>query len=169
METEMHICHLCSRGLGPAHVCPLVGGSVSESSQWFRLVNYAALSVEFISPSEPSVLPQLFHKIPLPLSSVWLWVSTSVSVSCSDDFIHARSVFSALRLLSSCSLLISLRTLVFPVPVCLLSFYVVFFFSSLNLILCMNMGCGGLTLELWAFFSLGFLSHSFPGCLELAL
>jgi hypothetical protein len=39
METELHICCKCARNLILAHVCSLVGGSVSESSQRSRLVD----------------------------------------------------------------------------------------------------------------------------------
>jgi hypothetical protein len=45
-------------GLGAAHVCSLVGGSVSESSQgpgWLTLL--VSLPVGFLTPSGPSVLP----------------------------------------------------------------------------------------------------------------
>jgi hypothetical protein len=39
MKTELHTCYICVEGLGPAHVCSLVGDLVSESSQWSRLVD----------------------------------------------------------------------------------------------------------------------------------
>jgi hypothetical protein len=45
--------HMC-RGLGPAHPCYLVGGSVSGSNRVSRLVGF---SVESLSSSGPSVLP----------------------------------------------------------------------------------------------------------------
>ena len=39
------LCCICVGGLGPAHVCCLVGGSVSERSQGFRLVETTGLSM----------------------------------------------------------------------------------------------------------------------------
>lgn len=39
MKIELPDCYLCARGLIPAWVCPLVGGSDSESSQGLRLVD----------------------------------------------------------------------------------------------------------------------------------
>jgi hypothetical protein len=39
MKTKLHICYICWEGaLGPDHVCSLVDGSVSESSQGSRQV-----------------------------------------------------------------------------------------------------------------------------------
>ena len=50
MKTELHICYICSRGLGPAHGSrsSLDGGSVSESPLGFRLVDYVDLPMEFL-------------------------------------------------------------------------------------------------------------------------
>jgi hypothetical protein len=45
----------CARSLGPACECSLVGGSVTESCQGFRLVGSIGLPVEFLSPSGLSV------------------------------------------------------------------------------------------------------------------
>jgi hypothetical protein len=39
MRIGLHICYICVGNLGPAHVCSLVGGAVSESPQWSRLVD----------------------------------------------------------------------------------------------------------------------------------
>ena len=57
METQLHICYICAGGLNPADVCSLVRSSVSESppTQGSGLVDFAALPVEFLSPSEPSI------------------------------------------------------------------------------------------------------------------
>jgi hypothetical protein len=57
MDTELYICYICAGGLGPAHVCSLVGSSVSESSQRSRLVDTVGPPVGFSFPSGPSVLP----------------------------------------------------------------------------------------------------------------
>jgi hypothetical protein len=62
METELHICYICARGLLLVCLCSLVDGSVSESSQRSRLVDSVGLPVEFLSPSGLSIFPQLFHK-----------------------------------------------------------------------------------------------------------
>ena len=43
MKTELHICYTCAGALGPDHVCSLVGGSVSDSSQESRLVDSIGL------------------------------------------------------------------------------------------------------------------------------
>ena len=66
----------------PASQCMLlVGGSVSEIPQRFRLVNSVGLPMEFRFPFGPQSFLQFFHKIPFALSSIWLRVSDSVSVS----------------------------------------------------------------------------------------
>ena len=80
MKVKVHICYIWGRRVGPAHVCSLVGGSVSESSQVSRLVGPVVLSVEFLSSSELSVfLPNSSVRV---LTSVQcLAVSVSVSVS----------------------------------------------------------------------------------------
>jgi hypothetical protein len=57
MKTELPVCYICAWGLFPAPVCPLVGGSDSESSQESRLVDPVGLPVEFPSLSGPSILP----------------------------------------------------------------------------------------------------------------
>jgi hypothetical protein len=44
-------------GLGAACVCSLIGVSDSEIPQWSRLVGSVCLSVEFLSPLGPAVLP----------------------------------------------------------------------------------------------------------------
>jgi hypothetical protein len=61
METELHVCYIRAQGLGPVYACSLVGGSVSESSQGSRFVDSIGLTVEFLSPSGPSILPQNFQ------------------------------------------------------------------------------------------------------------
>jgi hypothetical protein len=57
MTIELDICYICVEGLGPAHVCSLVGGSVSESPLRYELVDSVGLPVEFLSPSGSTVLP----------------------------------------------------------------------------------------------------------------
>jgi hypothetical protein len=52
METELHVCYKCARG-----VHSLVGGSVSKSSQRPRVVDSVGSPVGFLSPSGPSFLP----------------------------------------------------------------------------------------------------------------
>jgi len=52
MKTKLHICYL-----GPVHAHSLVGGSVSESRRWSRLVDSVGLFVESLLFSGPSVLP----------------------------------------------------------------------------------------------------------------
>ena len=46
------------RGLSLAHVCSLVGGSVSGSPQGSRLVDSIGLPVEFAFSILPPILPQ---------------------------------------------------------------------------------------------------------------
>ena len=65
MKTKLHICYTYVwRVLDTAHVCSLVGGSVSESPEGSRLIDTVGFSVEFLSPSGPQFFPQLFHKSP---------------------------------------------------------------------------------------------------------
>lgn len=45
-----------ARALSSAHVCYLIGGSVSESSQGSRLIDSVGLPVGVPSPSGPSIL-----------------------------------------------------------------------------------------------------------------
>jgi hypothetical protein len=56
INTELHICYIYARSVGPACVLFLVCGSVSESSQWFRFVDSDGLLVESLSPLGPSIL-----------------------------------------------------------------------------------------------------------------
>ena len=51
MEYNQNFCYLCARGLSPACVCYLVGGSVSQCPQGYRLVESARLPVEFLPSS----------------------------------------------------------------------------------------------------------------------
>jgi hypothetical protein len=64
MKTKWHICYICVEGLGPAHACSLVGGSVSGSRRGSRLGDSVGLLVESLSPLGHSIFPQLFHKSP---------------------------------------------------------------------------------------------------------
>lgn len=71
METELHLCYICAGGLVPACVGSVVGGSVSVSSQRFKLGDSVGPPVGFPSASRafnPS--PQLFPKTPLPPPNV---------------------------------------------------------------------------------------------------
>jgi hypothetical protein len=51
----LHRCYIGAWGLGPAHVCSLVGGSVSRSPQGSRLIDD---SLEFLSSPGPLILSQ---------------------------------------------------------------------------------------------------------------
>ena len=51
------LCYTCAWSLRPVCVCSLVGGSVPESFQGFRLINTVGLPVGFPSPSGPSIFP----------------------------------------------------------------------------------------------------------------
>ena len=81
METELHICYICAWGSILAPVRSLVGGSSLGAP---RGPGQLTLLV-FLWGSHPlqflQSFPQLFHKSPQTLSSVWLCVSESVSVS----------------------------------------------------------------------------------------
>ena len=46
MEIKLHVCYVCDQSLGPAPVCTLVGGSVSETNQGPRLVDSVSLVEE---------------------------------------------------------------------------------------------------------------------------
>jgi len=70
-KTELHICYIFVQSLPPTCVCPLVGGSVSESLKHPRLVA-SVISVEFLTPLGLSI-PQLFHRSPWAPSNVCLW------------------------------------------------------------------------------------------------
>jgi hypothetical protein len=48
MKLELHIPYICAGGPRSAHACPLVGGSVSESSQESRSVDSVGCPVEFL-------------------------------------------------------------------------------------------------------------------------
>jgi hypothetical protein len=64
MKTKVHIFYICVRGLDPAPVCFLVGGSVSKSPQRSRLVDSVGLPVEFLSNLEflfINICMYLFH------------------------------------------------------------------------------------------------------------
>ena len=62
MKTNLNFCYPCARGLSPACVCYLVGGSVSHCPQGYRLVESARLPVEFLPSLGLSILPQLLLK-----------------------------------------------------------------------------------------------------------
>jgi hypothetical protein len=65
MKTKLHICYICVGRPKTNPVCSLVGGSVSESPQWSRLVDSVGLPVEFLSPSGSPVFPV---RVPKPHS-----------------------------------------------------------------------------------------------------
>lgn len=73
--------HMC-RGLGPACVHSLVGGSIFESPQWSRLVDPVGVLVESLSPLRSSILPPTLPQDSFAPSNVCLWVSASFSISC---------------------------------------------------------------------------------------
>jgi hypothetical protein len=52
-EQVVHLLHIGRGCLGPALVCSLVGGSVSESPQESRLVDSVGLLMEFLSTPSP--------------------------------------------------------------------------------------------------------------------
>jgi hypothetical protein len=61
MKTKLHICYvlhgLWGASLGAAHACSLVGSSVSENPQGFRLFDSVGLPVELLFSPGPSFLP----------------------------------------------------------------------------------------------------------------
>ena len=67
---NLHICYLCAGGLGPAHECSLVGGSVSESHRGFMVIDFLWSPYSLWGSQ---LFPQLFHKSPRVLSNLWLW------------------------------------------------------------------------------------------------
>jgi hypothetical protein len=81
MKNKLHICDICVSSLGPAHAYSLVGGSVSVNPYGPKLVGPVGLLVVSLTTLAPIFLSPFFHKIPQVLPIVWLWVSTSVSIS----------------------------------------------------------------------------------------
>jgi hypothetical protein len=63
MKTKLYICYKCAVDLVPITACSLVGGSVSLSRP-----------VVSLTPRADSTQSPLFHKTPLALCGVWLWV-----------------------------------------------------------------------------------------------
>ena len=62
---EDSLCYLCSGGHKPAHVCSLVGGLVSGSSEGFGLVDIVVLPMGLPSPFSPfSPSPNSFTGVP---------------------------------------------------------------------------------------------------------
>ena len=61
MENKLYTCFtrvcVCVCALGLAYICSLADGSVSESPQGSRLVDYFGLLVEPLSPLGPLILP----------------------------------------------------------------------------------------------------------------
>jgi hypothetical protein len=58
IKTKLHICsYICVGVLGPAHVCSLVGGSVSRRAQGSSLVDSVCHLVESLTPLGLPVLP----------------------------------------------------------------------------------------------------------------
>jgi len=55
MKTKLCISYICVGTLGPACVCSLFGGSVSESIR-SSLVDSIGFSVEMLSPLGPAIL-----------------------------------------------------------------------------------------------------------------
>jgi hypothetical protein len=66
MKTILQMCYMyvgCG-GIGPAHVCSLLGGSVCGNPQGYRLVDSVGLLIESLFPLCSSVLLPL-HKFSL--------------------------------------------------------------------------------------------------------
>jgi hypothetical protein len=65
MKTKLHICYICVGGLGPAHVCSLVAGSVSGEPPRVHVSCPVGLPVEFRFLSGSSFLPpNSFTRLP---------------------------------------------------------------------------------------------------------
>lgn len=56
MKTKMHISYICAGRLSLAHLCSLVGGSVSGTSKESRLFDSIGLLVESLSLPVSSIL-----------------------------------------------------------------------------------------------------------------
>jgi hypothetical protein len=67
-------------GLGPARV--FVWSSRLWEPQGSRLVDFVGLPMAFLYPSDLQSFLLFFHKSPQAPSTLWLWVSVSVCVSC---------------------------------------------------------------------------------------
>jgi hypothetical protein len=50
MNTKLYNCYICVGDRGPSHACSLVGGSVSVSPYWLRLVDSIGLLVPIDCP-----------------------------------------------------------------------------------------------------------------------
>lgn len=81
MKTELCICYLYARGPSPACVSYLVGGSVPECPQGYRLVEFLCLPVSSYPHQGLQSFLKLFHKSLQGPFHVQLWISASVSVS----------------------------------------------------------------------------------------
>ena len=76
MKTKQNICYIYVGGLGSAQACLSVCGSVSVSSHELRLVDSVGLLVVSLTPLALGI-----HKTFCSLPNVWLWISTSASLS----------------------------------------------------------------------------------------
>lgn len=62
IKIKLCICYLCGAGQSLAHVCCLVGVSVSESPQWSMFVDSVGLRVEILSTLGSLILPQTLQQ-----------------------------------------------------------------------------------------------------------
>lgn len=80
MAMCLHVCYIFARGFGLTCVCSVVHGLVSDGSQVSRLVKtwfFYGIPIPYRAfNSSPN------SSIRVPTSNPWLWVSSSVSVSC---------------------------------------------------------------------------------------
>ena len=81
MKTKLHSCYVCVWGLGPVHVCSLVGVSVSVRPYGSRLVDSVGLLVMSLTRPAHSIFLSTLPQGSLSSASVWLWVSASVSIN----------------------------------------------------------------------------------------
>jgi hypothetical protein len=64
MKTELHICYICASGIGPAHVCCLVGGSVLSPSKGPGLLILLAFLYSFYPFGELNPSPNTSIRLP---------------------------------------------------------------------------------------------------------
>jgi hypothetical protein len=77
-----HVCYIWSGG-SRSSLCMLFGWWFSLwELQRSRLIDPVGLPMEFLTLLGPTVLPSISSMSPQGPSTVWLWVSASVWVSC---------------------------------------------------------------------------------------
>ena len=80
-DWDAYLLHVCGvRRVGPAHVCSLVGGSVSESPQGSSFVDSVGRYLESLPSLGPSILPTTLPQDPWGPFNFWLWVSATASI-----------------------------------------------------------------------------------------